>query len=82
MRVSCSGTGCPYSSRLYHPAGHTLRLAPAFAHHKLPPGTSIHIAMSDGSDMGKLETFRVRAGAAPALSVRYLPPVPSPPVAG
>jgi streptogramin lyase len=70
VKVTCSGTGCPYAMRMFV-AKHveTINLEPGFRDHRLHTGDRITVTISEGG-LDKQYSYTTRAHEAPRVQKR------------
>lgn len=66
--VSCSGAGCPFTTRAAHVVGSSAAVGPLFGSRHLRPGTTIAVSVRRPGWIGKRYTFKIRAAHPPQLA--------------
>jgi hypothetical protein len=98
VTVTCSGRGCPFSSRAVSGArckgkrcrkerksvagGRTVDLLPLFAHRRLGVGTRLNVSVTAPNTIGRIWLTRIRASRQPSPTISCLFPGSSKPGVG
>jgi len=69
VRVSCSGSGCPFKSKKVKVSKHRADLTGLFGEHELQPGALIKLRIGAGTGAQLIE-IKIRAGKTPKITRR------------